>query len=104
MTSRWIAEFVGYPQAAGGILVSGGTMANFTAVLTALRHVAPYDSTPDGLQAAARRGRFLLYVADHEGHVSVTRVADMLNLGRRAVRLVPTRADFTMDPRALDRC
>ena len=54
MTSRWIAEFVGYPQAAGGILVSGGTMANFTAVLTALRHVAPYDSTPGagGLLAA----------------------------------------------------
>ena len=103
MTSRWIAEFVGYPQAAGGILVSGSTMANFTAVLTALRHVAPYDSTPDGLQAAARRGRFLVYMADHEGHVSVTRVADMLNLGRRAVRLVPSRDDFTMDPEALDR-
>ena len=34
--------------------------ANFTAVLTALRHVAPYDSTLDGLQATARRGRFLL--------------------------------------------
>jgi len=100
---RWIAEFVGYPPEAGGILVSGGTMANFTAVLTALRHVAPYDSTPDGLQDAARSGRFLLYMADHEGHVSVTRVADMLNLGRRAVRLVPSRADFTMDPQALDR-
>jgi glutamate/tyrosine decarboxylase-like PLP-dependent enzyme len=42
-------------------------------------------------------------MADHEGHVSVTRVADMLNLGRRAVRLVPSRDDFTMDPRALDR-
>ena len=100
---RWIAEFVGYPEEAGGILVSGGTMANFAAVLTALRHVAPYDSTPDGLQAAARRGRFLVYMADHEGHVSVTRVADMLNLGRRAVRLVPSRDDFTMDPEALDR-
>src|SRR3989454_3830110 len=79
---RWIAEFVGYPKETGGILVSGGTMANFTAVLTALRHVAPYDSTTDGLQAAARGGCFLLYMADHEGHVSVTRVADMLNLGR----------------------
>ena len=100
---RWIAGFVGYPEDAGGILVSGGTMANFTAVLTALRHVAPYDSTPEGLQDAARGGRFLLYMADHENHVSVTRVADMLNLGRRAVRLVPSRADFTMDPQALDR-
>ena len=42
-------------------------------------------------------------MSDHEGHVSVTRVADMLNLGRDAVRLVPSRADFTIDPDALDR-
>ena len=100
---RWIAGFIGYPEDTGGILVSGGTMANFTALLAALRHVAPYDSTPDGLQDGARRGRFLVYMADHEGHVSVTRVADMLNLGRNAVRLVPSGADFTMDVRALDR-
>ncbi|HEV7238349.1 MAG TPA: aminotransferase class V-fold PLP-dependent enzyme [Thermoanaerobaculia bacterium] len=100
---RWIAGFVGYPEDAGGILVSGGTMANFTAILTALRHVAPYDSTPHGLQDRARRGRFLIYMSDHEGHISVTRVADMLNLGRESVRLVPSRADFTIDPEALDR-
>jgi glutamate/tyrosine decarboxylase-like PLP-dependent enzyme len=42
-------------------------------------------------------------MADHEGHVSVTRVADMLNLGRQAVRLVPSRPDFIMDTAALDR-
>jgi aromatic-L-amino-acid decarboxylase len=100
---RWIARFIGYPEDTGGILVSGGTMANFTALLAALRHVAPYDSTSDGLQDPARRGRFLVYMADHEGHVSVTRVADMLNLGRQAVRLVPSRPDFTMDVEALDR-
>ena len=100
---RWIAKFIGYPEDAGGILVSGGTMANFTALLTALRHVAPYDSTPRGLQDDARRGRFLLYMSDHEGHVSVTRVADMLNLGREAIRLVPSNDDFTMNADALDR-
>jgi aromatic-L-amino-acid decarboxylase len=100
---RWLARFVGYPEDAGGILVSGGTMANFTAILTALRHLAPYDSTTDGLQDPARHGRFLIYMSDHEGHVSVTRVADMLNLGRRAVRRVPSRDDLTMDVDALDR-
>jgi aromatic-L-amino-acid/L-tryptophan decarboxylase len=99
---RWIADFIGYPADTGGILVSGGTMANFTALLTALRHVAPYDSTDNGLQDAARSGRFLVYMADHEGHVSITRVADMLNLGRNAVRLVPSRPDFTMDIKELD--
>jgi glutamate/tyrosine decarboxylase-like PLP-dependent enzyme len=100
---RWLAQFIGYPDDCGGVLVSGGTMSNLTAILTALRHVAPYDSTPGGLQDAARSGRFLLYMSDQEGHVSVTRVADMLNLGRTAVRLVPSRPDFTMDVAALDR-
>jgi aromatic-L-amino-acid/L-tryptophan decarboxylase len=99
---RWLARFVGYPEDTGGILVSGGSMANFTAILTALRHTAPYDTTSDGLQDPARGGRFLVYMADHEGHVSVTRVADMLNLGRRAVRRVPSRDDFTMDVGALE--
>jgi glutamate/tyrosine decarboxylase-like PLP-dependent enzyme len=42
-------------------------------------------------------------MSDHEGHVSVTRAADMLNLGRRSVRLVRSRPDFTMDTEALDR-
>ena len=100
---RWIAELIGYPRDAGGLCVTGGTMANFTAVLTALRHVAPYDTTPDGLQDPARRGRFLVYMSDHEGHVSITRVVDMLNLGRNAVRRVPSHDDFTMDAAALER-
>jgi aromatic-L-amino-acid/L-tryptophan decarboxylase len=99
---RWIANFIGYPTDTGGILVSGGTMANFTALLTALRHIATFDSTANGLQDAARSGRLLIYMSDHEGHVSITRVADMLNLGRNAVRLVPSRPDFTMDIKELD--
>ena len=100
---RWIARFVGYPESAGGILVSGGTMANFTALTAALRHVAPYDSTPHGVQDPERCGRFLVYMSDHEGHVSVRRVADLMNLGREAVRRVPSRDDFTIDVAALDR-
>ncbi len=100
---RWLADLVGYPAEAGGIVLTGGTMANTTALLTALRHLAPYDSTPTGLQSPARRGRFLVYMSDHEGHISVTRAADTINLGREAVRRVPSRADFTLDPAALAR-
>ena len=96
-TIGWIAELIGYPTTTGGLFVSGGTMANFTAILTALRNTAGYDTTREGLQSDRRRGRFLLYMADHEGHSSIERVADMLNLGRDAIRRVPSRDDFTMD-------
>jgi glutamate/tyrosine decarboxylase-like PLP-dependent enzyme len=42
-------------------------------------------------------------MSDHEGHVSITRAVDMMNLGRSCVRRVASRADFTMDPSALSR-
>ncbi|MFQ6013374.1 MAG: pyridoxal phosphate-dependent decarboxylase family protein [Thermoplasmata archaeon] len=100
-TIAWLAELIGYPADCGGHFVSGGTMANFTAILAALRNTASFDTTEEGLQGT-QDGRFLLYMADHEGHSSVIRVADMLNLGRRAVRLVPGREDFTLDVRALE--
>ena len=101
-TIAWIAEMIEYPIGCGGLFTSGGTMANFTALLTALRNTAQYDSTADGLQSETRSGKYLVYMADHEGHISIERVADLLNLGRRAVRRVPSRKDFTIDPEALE--
>jgi hypothetical protein len=63
---RWLAELLGLPAGCGGLFPSGGTMGNFSAVLTALRNVADYDTTARGLQCSNRRGRFLLYMADHQ--------------------------------------
>lgn len=98
-----IAELIGYPVNCGGFFTSGGTMANFSAVLTAFRNVAPYDTTNEGLQREDRQGRFTIYMSDHEGHISIVRVADLLNLGRYAVRRVPSHDDFTMNVQALER-
>jgi len=101
-TIAWIAEMIGYPIDCGGLFTSGGTMANFTGLQTGLRNMVPYDSHADGLQDETRRGKYLVYMADHEGHISIERAADLLNLGRRAVRRVPSRKDFTIDPEALE--
>lgn len=97
---RWLAEAIGYPTDAGGLLTSGGTMANVTALLTAFRAATAYDSVAEGLQSDDVPGTYTLYVADHEAHSSVFRAAEMLNLGRAAVRLVPSDG-FTMDVDAL---
>ena len=98
---QWLAEAIGYPSDTGGLLTSGGTMANFTALMAALREQTGYETTNSGLQGGDRP-RYTLYMADHEGHSSVVRAADMLNLGRDAVRLVPSHDDFTMDVAALE--
>lgn len=102
-TIAWIAELIGYPVDCGGLLTSGGTMANFTALETALRIKAPYDTTVKGMQNKEFKGRFTVYMSDHEGHVSIVRVADLLNLGREAIRLVKSKEDFTMDTEDLER-
>ena len=102
-TLAWIAELIGYDPACGGLLVSGGTMANVTALHTALRNTAPYDTTPRGLQDEARTGRFRVYASDHEGHVSLVRAVDLMNLGREALRRVPSHDDLTLDVDALRR-
>ena len=34
-TVRWVAELVGYPTGAGGLLVSGGNMANMVGLFAA---------------------------------------------------------------------
>ncbi len=100
---RWIAEMIGYPGSAGGTLTSGGMAANHAALQVALHSRSPYDMTADGLQSPRRTGRFVLYMSDHEGHVTIRRCAELLNLGRSAVRPVASRDDFTMDPAALRR-
>lgn len=40
-TIKWLAEFIGVSPSYGGILISGGNMANFTAFLAARTAKAP---------------------------------------------------------------
>jgi aromatic-L-amino-acid decarboxylase len=40
---RWFCEMVGYPASAGGILTTGGSLSNFSALVTARRERLPED-------------------------------------------------------------
>ena len=98
---RWLATAIDYPEDTGGLLTSGGTMANVTALFSAFHASTGYDSVSQGLQTDEAEGTYTIYMSDHEGHSSIYRAADLLNLGRVAVRLVPSHEDFTMDVEAL---
>jgi aromatic-L-amino-acid/L-tryptophan decarboxylase len=100
---KWIAELIHYPTTCGGLIVGGGTIANFSALLTALRNTADYNTTEEGLQADKRKGRYTLYMSDHEGHISIVKAADMINLGRNAIRRVPSNEDLSMNAAALEK-
>jgi glutamate/tyrosine decarboxylase-like PLP-dependent enzyme len=99
---KWFAEMIGYDPKTGGLLTSGGTVANMTAIATALHDKAGYDIANEGLQSENRKGRFLLYMSDHEGHSSVIKAAQVLGLGRNSVRRVKSNDDFKMDTENLE--
>jgi glutamate/tyrosine decarboxylase-like PLP-dependent enzyme len=97
---EWLKEMLGLPAGAGGLLVSGGSMANFSALAAALATKAPCNVARDGLAAAGHP--MCLYVSE-DGHFSVSKAAAMLGLGERAVRSVPTDSRLRLDTAALDR-
>ena len=102
-TIRWLAALIGYPVDCGGVFLSGGTMANVAALRTALVDRAGWNIAEDGLQARGGKGPITVYMADHETHVSFVRAVDLLGLGRKALRAVPSHQDFTIDVAALER-
>lgn len=102
-TIRWLAELIGYAPDCGGVLVSGGTMANVAALRTALKAKATWDIDQHGVQSRGGAGPMTVYMADHETHVSLVRAVDLLGLGRASLRAVPSKTDFTIDIAALER-
>ncbi|HUH13845.1 MAG TPA: aminotransferase class V-fold PLP-dependent enzyme [Longimicrobiales bacterium] len=98
---RWIAELIDYPRQCGGLLVSGGNMANFTCFLAARTAIAGAAVRAAGLTGAAIP-RFAVYVSG-ETHTWIQKAADLFGLGTDAVRWIPTDAELRMDVSALRR-
>jgi aromatic-L-amino-acid/L-tryptophan decarboxylase len=94
---RWLAELVGYDPQAGGILLSGGSAANFVA-LAAMREAMLPGTRQRGLRGLDRTP--VVYVTA-ETHSCIRRAVDLLGLGQDALRLLPTDDGLRMDPAAL---
>ena len=95
---RWLAELVGYGSDSAGLLTSGGSMANLTALLMAHRAYAPQDVAVKGLRAIDVP---MTAYASEQVHLSIPKAADIMGLGREQVRLIETDEKFRLDVRAL---
>ena len=91
-TVRWIAEFLGYPPACGGLLVSGGNMANFIGFLAARRAKGGDGVRSRGVGTGAR----LLAYASTETHTWLQKAADLFGLGTDSIRWIPVARDCRM--------
>jgi glutamate/tyrosine decarboxylase-like PLP-dependent enzyme len=86
---RWIAELIGFPAGSGGLLVSGGNMANIVGLLAARRAKAPGDVRTGGL----RGGPQLTVYASAEAHTWIQKATDLMGIGTNAIRWLPVDAD-----------
>jgi aromatic-L-amino-acid/L-tryptophan decarboxylase len=85
-TVRWIAELVGFPTDAGGLLASGGNMANFVCLLAARAAKAGWDVRTAGIHPA--RPRLVMY-GSAETHTWIQKSADLFGFGTDAIRWIP---------------
>jgi aromatic-L-amino-acid decarboxylase len=87
---RWFCDIVGYPAAARGMLTSGGSLANFSAIVTARRERLPADFL-----------RGTLYASDQVHH-SVEKAAILAGFPPESVRMVPSDDRFRLRLDALE--
>jgi aromatic-L-amino-acid/L-tryptophan decarboxylase len=90
----WWKELMGFPQGASGLLVSGGSMANLVGLTVARNHMAGFDLRQEGLQTG--HPMMVLY-GSAEIHSSLEKAAELLGLGRQALRLIPVNSAFQID-------
>lgn len=94
----WLRDMLSFPEAASGLLTSGGSMANFIALAVARNARGGTDIRHGGVRAA--RGPLVAY-ASREVHSCHEKAVETLGLGSDGLQLVETQADYTIDIDAL---
>jgi aromatic-L-amino-acid decarboxylase len=86
---RWFSQIMGYPESARGFLTSGGSLANFSAVVTARSELLG-EGFSDGT----------IYSSDQVHH-SVIKAARLAGFRTANVRQIRSNADFQVDLQGL---
>jgi glutamate/tyrosine decarboxylase-like PLP-dependent enzyme len=91
---EWLRELFGYPAGAGGMLVSGGSMANFNGLAVARVAKGGVEIRERGVGSA----RLAVY-GSVDTHYSVPKALDLQGLGTQAFRAVPVndRREIELD-------
>ncbi|MCX2720489.1 pyridoxal phosphate-dependent decarboxylase family protein [Lentiprolixibacter aurantiacus] len=98
-TIKWLAEFIGVSPKYGGVLVSGGNMANFTAFLAAITAKAPKAYKTKGVRSLT--GNPAVYCAKST-HAWIEKAAILFGLGSDAIRWIPCDSANSMKTTALE--
>ncbi|TFV95765.1 aminotransferase class V-fold PLP-dependent enzyme [Algoriphagus kandeliae] len=90
---NWCKELMGFPSSASGILVSGGSMANITALTVARNAFGEGKIREKGL---LENGQQLILYCSTETHACIQKAAEILGIGSQHVRKIPVNDAYEM--------
>jgi glutamate/tyrosine decarboxylase-like PLP-dependent enzyme len=102
VAGRWMLDLLGLPAESSFAFVTGGQMANTTALAAARHHVLAavgWDVETDGLAGSPP----IRLVVGDEVHVTIPRGARLLGLGTRSIERVAVDTNGAMAPADLER-
>ena len=95
-TIRWLTELIGLPAGFGGLLVSGGNMANITAFVT-VRKIKQ-----SGLKQDQKHPMLRIYCS-RATHTWIEKAVTLTGMGMEAIHWIDTHRDNTLDCDQLDK-
>lgn len=93
-TIQWLTQLINLPNGYGGIMVSGGNMANFTGFLAGRTIKAPKQFKEEGINM--REAKLLVYCSKTT-HTWIEKAAVLFGLGTNAIRWIATNASNQLD-------
>ena len=94
----WLAGAMGFGSGASGVLTSGGSLGNLTALLAARQHQSGYDHWTDGKRDGFRPA----IMVSSESHYSVSRSVHIMGWGREGIVPVPVDGRNRLDAAKLE--
>jgi len=96
----WVKEIMHFPETSNGLLVSGGSMANFTALAVARNVKAGYDIRTEGINPDTAN-KIVVY-GSTEVHSCNQKALELLGMGSKGLVKIPVNEDFTINIKALE--
>ncbi|WP_338229974.1 pyridoxal phosphate-dependent decarboxylase family protein [Algoriphagus taiwanensis] len=96
---NWCKELMNFPSEASGILVSGGSMANITALTVARNSFGEEQIRQRGLKAASAQ---LVLYCSVETHSCIQKAAEIIGLGTDSVRKIGVNSNYEMKVEELE--
>lgn len=94
---KWMAGMLGLPESAGGVLTSGGSAGNLTALLAARQARAGFDVWKEGSHA----GPPLTALVAESAHYCSPRATRLMGWGEQGTTPVPVDEHYRLRPEAL---